>query len=192
MVKLKGTLHLFFLPFLSRKNTIAQHGIAGSRAKSNFLITTTMTEEKQSHDEIMQSAVDQMEDQLKTQHSKNAICFFFVFGFIIFIWKGAPLFSFGALAFFFIGMFLASFLSIPSYLIKMQIFKRIGFKQAQILKNFYWIFEMVYDFVDFLKNLIFNARSPKFGSGGSRCSQFYHCQTSAMPKHYAKSLRSFA
>ncbi len=106
-----------------------------------------MTEEKQSYDEIMQNVVDQMEDQLKTQHSKNAIFFFFVFGIIIFIWKGAPFLSLGALAFFFIGMFLASFLSIPSYLIKMQISKRIGLKQAQILKNFYWIFEIIYNFI---------------------------------------------
>ena len=105
-----------------------------------------MTEEKQSHDEIMQNTVDQMEDQLKTQHSKNAIFFFFVFVIVIFLWKGAPLFSLGALAFFFIGMFLASLLSIPSYLIKLQISKRIGFKQVQVLKNFYWIFEIVYDF----------------------------------------------
>lgn len=106
-----------------------------------------MKEEKQSHDEIMQNTVDQMEDQLKTQHSKNAIFFFFVFGIIIFIWKGAPLLSLGALAFFLVGMFLASLLSIPSYLIKMQISKRIGLKQAHILKNVYWFFDIAYDFV---------------------------------------------
>lgn len=95
----------------------------------------------------MQNTVDQMEEQLITQHSKNAIFSFFVFGIIIFIWKGAPLLSLGTLAFFFIGMFLASFLSIPSYLIKMQISKRIGINQVRILINFYWIFEMAYDFV---------------------------------------------
>lgn len=106
-----------------------------------------MTQEEQNNDEIMKQYVDQMKDQLKTQHSKNAIFFFFVFGITIFLWKGAPLLSLGALAFFLVGMFLASFLSIPSYLIKMQISKRIGLKQVYILKNFYWIFEVIYNFI---------------------------------------------
>ncbi len=105
-----------------------------------------MTQEKQSNDEIMEKQINQMEDELKAQHSKNAIFFFFVFGVIIFIWKNASLFSLEALAFFFIGMFLASFLSIPSYLIKMQISKHINLKQVMILKNFYWIFELASDF----------------------------------------------
>lgn len=117
-----------------------------SYATSNLLIIITMTQEKQSNDEIMEKQINQMEDELKAQHSKNAIFFFFVFGVIIFIWKNASLFSLEALAFFFIGMFLASFLSIPSYLIKMQISKHINLKQVMILKNFYWIFELASDF----------------------------------------------
>ncbi len=95
----------------------------------------------------MKQYANQMKDRLKTQHSKNTIFFFFIFGIIIFIWKGVSLLSLGALVFFLIGMFLASLLSIPSYLIKMQISKHIGLKQANMLKNFYWIFEIIYDFV---------------------------------------------
>lgn len=88
-----------------------------------------------------------MEDALKAQHSKNTIFFFFVFGIIIFIYKGLSLLSLGTLAFFLAGMFLTSFLSIPSYLIKMQISKRIRSKQVNILKSFYWIFELAYNFI---------------------------------------------
>ena len=106
-----------------------------------------MPQEEQANDENMKQYVGQIEDQLKTQHSKNAIFFFFVFGIIIFLWKGVPLLSLGAVVFFFIGMFLVSLISIPSYLIKKQISKRIGLKQVYILKNFYWIFEMIYDLV---------------------------------------------
>ncbi len=106
-----------------------------------------MSQEEQKNDEIIKNYVNQMDDHLKTQHSKNTIFLFFVFGIILFIWKNMPILSLSALAFFFIGMFLVSFLSIPSYLIKKQISKRIGVKQAYILKNFYWIFEIIYDFV---------------------------------------------
>lgn len=105
------------------------------------------TGEKQSNNDIMQNTFDKIKDQGKTQHSKNAIFFFFVFGIIIFILNGTPILSLGALTFFFIGMFLASVLSIPSYLIKKQISKRLGLNQVNILKKFYWIFEMAYDFV---------------------------------------------
>lgn len=134
-------------PEYSEKYSDIQSKISEETEELYMEIEKIIREEKQSHNEIMQNALDQMEDQLKTHHSKNAILLFFVFGIIIFIWKGAPLLSLGALVFFFIGMFLASFLSIPSYLIKTQISKHISINQAQILKNLYWIFEIVYGLV---------------------------------------------
>lgn len=98
-------------------------------------------------DDDLENQVKQMENKLKAQHSKNAIFLFVVFGVILFIFNKEPLFSLTSLLFFVMGIFLASFLSIPSYLLKMYISKKINVKQALTMKRFYWIIEFGYDFI---------------------------------------------
>jgi hypothetical protein len=61
----------------------------------------------------------------KAEHAKNAIFFFFLFGFLILMVSKRPLFSLATPVFFFFGMFIASLLSIPTYLIKMFVSRRI-------------------------------------------------------------------
>jgi len=97
-------------------------------------------------DDELQHYVDNMEYKLKEQHSKNATILFIIFGIIIFLWENEPIFSVGFFVFLFAGMFLASFLSIPSYLLKMQLAKRITVKQTYVIRNFYWALETAYTF----------------------------------------------
>ncbi|PJC28440.1 hypothetical protein CO054_00170 [Candidatus Shapirobacteria bacterium CG_4_9_14_0_2_um_filter_39_11] len=106
-----------------------------------------MAEQNQKSKPSQEALIQLLDEQAKTQHSKNAIFFFFVFGVIFFLVKGQSLFSLGTLLFFVVGMFLASILSIPGYLIKVFISKKINERQATILSSFYWLFEIAYDFV---------------------------------------------
>jgi len=94
-----------------------------------------------------QSLIEALDNKSKEQHSKNSIFSFFVIGLILIIVDRQPLLSFKSIIFFVLGMFLVSLLSIPSYLFKSFLARRINEKQAIMLKNFYWIFELGYDFL---------------------------------------------
>ena len=81
----------------------------------------------------------------KVDHSKNAIFFFFVFGVIFFMFSDKPLFSFKAALFFLLGMFAISLLSIPTYLLRMGIARRITVEQAYRLRSWWSLVETAYD-----------------------------------------------
>lgn len=66
-----------------------------------------------------------LDDDAKSQHSKNSIFMFFLFATILLLSSDLPFWSFWTLVFYILGMFLASLLSIPSYLLKAAIAKRI-------------------------------------------------------------------
>ena len=87
------------------------------------------------------------EDKEKSQHSKNAIISFFVFGIILFFIFKEPLNPLSTTLFFLIGMFAISILSIPSFLLKMYIAKKFFIGQTLKLKKIYWIFELLYNFI---------------------------------------------
>lgn len=95
-----------------------------------------------------QVLINALENKSKEEHSKNAIFYFFIFGIILILTNKESFSSLWSLiAFFILGMFLAPILSIPSYLFKMFLAKRINGKQAAIIKNFYWILDLGYDFL---------------------------------------------
>ena len=67
-----------------------------------------------------------LDDDAKSQHSKNAVFMFFLFATILLLSNDLPFWSIWTLVFYFVGMFLASLLSIPSYLLKAAIAKRMS------------------------------------------------------------------
>jgi hypothetical protein len=75
-------------------------------------------------------------DKEKTQHSKNSIITFFIVGVILLFTVNEPLNPLYTTLFFFIGMFVVSILSVPSFLLKSKFNKKI-----------YFIFELFYNIV---------------------------------------------
>ncbi len=67
-----------------------------------------------------------LDDNAKSQHSKNAIFMFFLFATILLLSSDLPFWSIWTLVFYVLGMFLASMFSIPSYLLKAAIAKRMS------------------------------------------------------------------
>ena len=94
-----------------------------------------------------QSKVEERLDySSKVERSKNAIFFFFVFGVVLFLFSDKPLFSFKTPLFFLLGMFAISLLSIPSYLVRMAIARRVTVEQAYRLRLWWSLVETAYDF----------------------------------------------
>ena len=76
-------------------------------------------------DEIEQLR-QRLDDDAKRQHSKNAIFMFFLFATILLLSSDLPYWSVWTAVFYVVGMFLASLLSIPSYVLKATIAKRMS------------------------------------------------------------------
>jgi len=102
--------------------------------------------------EDAQALRGELEDKGKTEHSRNAISHFFLFAiFLMFLTEKRFLsFSFGG--FLLVGMFCASIISIPTYLMRILIVKRmlkhkLNDENAKCLGFFYRLIRMGYDFL---------------------------------------------
>ncbi len=109
-------------------------------------------------DQDIESMTTQLENKEKSEHARNAIFFYFIFGVILTLVSERKLMSFSTATFLFVGMFCASFLSVPSYLVKKQLAKIMAKKnttesRAKNISCIYSIFELIYDF--FLTWLLF-------------------------------------
>jgi Flp pilus assembly protein TadB len=82
----------------------------------------------------------------KAEHSKNSIFFFFVFGVLLFLVSNKPLLSLKTPLFFFLGMLAISLLSIPMYVLRMAVARRITIEQAYRLRLWWTLGETAYDF----------------------------------------------
>ena len=104
-----------------------------------------MQQEFKNPDAVLEEIVH---NKLATEHSKNAIFMFVIFGIIIFIWKSEAFLSLSTLLFFVVGIFLASLLSIPSYMLKRKLAKYMKNKGRvyQSIVFSFWVFEFFYDF----------------------------------------------
>jgi len=102
-----------------------------------------------------------IEYELKSQHSKKAVFNFLIIGTaLIFFSKHGMNSIIGIAIFYMAGVYLASFLSIPSYIFKLWLARKITLDQVFKLKKYYWIFELIYSFgttylVFYLSSLIF-------------------------------------
>ncbi len=86
----------------------------------------------------------QIHNRLASEHSKNAVFLWVITGILVFIFKG-ELFSWQALLFFTIGLFVASFLSIPTYTLKRWLAKRLVKEEVpEFLIPIYWILDLAY------------------------------------------------
>lgn len=103
---------------------------------------------------FLEEKIKNIENEVKKKHSKNAIFQFIIFAILLFIFNDINIFNIGAILFLFIGIFLSSFLSIPTYMIKLKISEKITLEQTLKLKRFYWIFEGVYNF--FITYILFH------------------------------------
>jgi len=89
-----------------------------------------------------------MHNKLASEHSKNAIFFWCGASLIYLLVKGgiAALFSWKTIVFFLLSPFVASFISIPSYLLMRWIAKGISNSTLpQWLIYLYWVFDFIYE-----------------------------------------------
>lgn len=84
-------------------------------------------------------------NKAKAEHSRNAVFYFCLFGIILFLASGKSLLSLRVLAFFVVGMFAASLLSVPSYLVKMVVARRLTIDKAFKYRLVYSAGETAYD-----------------------------------------------
>ena len=96
--------------------------------KKPNLITNNMEQEKKE--------ATNLNDKEKSQHSKNAIVTFFIFGIVLLFTSKESLNPIYTTLFFLIGMFVVSILSILSFLLK-----------SNFKKKIYFIFELFYNII---------------------------------------------
>lgn len=96
--------------------------------------------------EAKQHQPEQREFESKRDHGGNASFAFIVFSVALFLVTRTKLFSLVVLGYFFVGMFAAAILSVPTWLLKIALARRITAVQAVRCRWYWSIFEWSYDF----------------------------------------------
>jgi hypothetical protein len=87
----------------------------------------------------------ELHDQAASAHSKNAIFTFFLTGLIILIIMPEKFFQLRTAFFFGSGLFLSSFASVPPYIIKSKLAKKLVKGSMHFMIPIYWIFSSVWN-----------------------------------------------
>jgi hypothetical protein len=94
----------------------------------------------------MDNTQESIHNELAGKHSKNAIFSFFLIGLVMVIIFD-NFFQFRTFLFFFVGMFLMSFLSIPTYLLQKKMSKKMNDKNAGTYVFLYTTFSCIWDLI---------------------------------------------
>jgi len=90
--------------------------------------------------------LEKVEYESKSDHGGKASANFIFVTLVLFLITWTKILSLFAVAYFLAGMFIAAILSIPSWLLKFAIARRITYAQALKLRYFWIVFEWVYNF----------------------------------------------
>ena len=105
----------------------------------------SLSELERRAEEPAESNLERLKYESKREHGGNATHDFILISIVLFLITRTKLLSLSVVAYFLGGMFVAAILSIPTWLLKLALARRISARQARALRFFWTITEWAYN-----------------------------------------------